>query len=249
MSPRLATVAHNISPAEQQRLVIENRPLVFKLASELKHTGPAYDDLVQEGCVGLCIAAQKFDSSNGASFGTYAAYWIRACMLACAINTRGPVRFGSTKNQRRIFYNLGRVRRQFEITGVTPTTEQLAAALDVTPTDVEIALPRMSNHDWSLDATYAREDGDSIKMQLADGRARVDDILEVARADAEKRTKLMKAIAALPTRHAEVIRERFLREEPLTLREVGERWRISRERVRQIEMKALTELRALLVSE
>jgi len=243
--PRIAKIASTLSPAEQQQLVITNRPLVFKIAGELRRSGPSYDDLVQEGCVGLCIAARKYDPSRENKFSTYAAHWIRACMMAFAINTRGPVRFGSTKHQRRIYFNLGRVRRKLEAEGETATPEKIAAVLDVPLDQVIDALPRMANNDWSVDARY--DDGaKNLRSVLVDGHVRADDLLEAVRADAEKRKVLREALAAIDVRHAQILEARFLREPPLRLREIGDRLQLSRERVRQIETQALRALRVEL---
>ena len=244
--PRIAKVASTLSPVEQQQLVVANRPLVFKIAGELRRSGPSYDDLVQEGCVGLCIAARKYDPTRENKFSTYAAHWIRACMMAFAINTRGPVRFGSTKHQRRIYFNLGRVRRKLEAEGETATPEKIAAVLNVPLDQVIDALPRMANKDWSVDARY--DDGaKNLRSVLVDKHVRADDLLEAVRADAEASARLRKAVASLKPRSAFVVKMRFLREDPLTLQEVGDRLAISRERVRQLEARALKMLRAIMV--
>jgi RNA polymerase sigma-32 factor len=243
---RLRAVSDNpLSTADQQALVSDNRKLVYKIAGELHFLGAPFNDLVQEGCVGLCRAASKYDQTRGVKFSTYAAYWIRACMMAFALNTRGPVRFGSTKNQRKIFYHYSRIKRRLEEAGESATPEKIANELGVSLEQVVDAIPRVENRDPSLDVRYD-DDGQNLRMVVADANPRADELLERASTDEALRVTLRRTVALLKPKHAGIIRDRFLRKTPLTLQEIGDRLGLSRERVRQIELQALTTLRRLL---
>src|SRR6185312_3520356 len=157
-----------LSPAEERRLsrrwrTLEDRAalarlvqahlgLVVKIATEFRNSGPSMEDLIQEGNLGLTIAARRFDPGQGTRLATYATYWIRACMMEHVVRSHGPVRIGTTRAQRKIFFGLGRARRRIERDGRQATTEALAEALGVDRTEVESMAPRLSGRDLSIDA-------------------------------------------------------------------------------------------------
>src|SRR6185312_3851393 len=156
-----------LSPAEERRLsrrwrTLEDRAalarlvqahlgLVVKIATEFRNSGPALEDLIQEGNLGLTIAARRFDPNQGTRLATYATYWIRACMMEHVVRSHGPVRIGTTRAQRKIFFGLGRARRKLEREGESADTESLASALGVEQSDIEAMTPRLTGHDVSLD--------------------------------------------------------------------------------------------------
>src|SRR5206468_9464400 len=111
---------------------------------EFRNSGPSMEDLIQEGNLGLTIAARRFDPGQGTRLATYATYWIRACMMDHVVRSHGPVRIGTTRAQRKIFFGLGRARRRLERDGVTVDSEALAAALGVEREEVEAMAPRLS---------------------------------------------------------------------------------------------------------
>src|SRR5687768_186541 len=119
------------------RLVAAHLGLVIKIALEFRHSGPAMEDLIQEGNLGLTIAARRFDPDRATRLATYATYWIRACMLEHVVRSHGPVRIGTTRSQRKIFFGLGRARRKIESEGEVADAEHLATALGVEREDVE----------------------------------------------------------------------------------------------------------------
>src|SRR5262245_49499940 len=132
--------------------------LVIKIATEFRNSGPAMEDLIQEGHVGLTIAARRFDPTKATRLATYATYWIRACMMEYVVRSHGPVRIGTTRSQRKIFFGLGRARRRLEREGQTVSTDQLARLLGVPAEDVEHMSTRLSGHDVSLDAPRSIDD-------------------------------------------------------------------------------------------
>src|SRR5215471_14384745 len=140
------------------RLVSAHLGLVIRIAMEFRHSGPAMEDLIQEGNLGLTIAARRFDPNRKTRLATYATYWIRACMLEHVVRSHGPVRIGTTRSQRKIFFGLGRARRKLEREGETPDADSLAHALGVEREDVEAMTPRLTGRDVSLDAPRSLDD-------------------------------------------------------------------------------------------
>ena len=112
-----------------ERLVRAHLGLVIRIAMEFRHAGPSMEDLIQEGNVGLTIAARRFDPDRDTRLATYATYWIRACMIEHVVRSHGPVRIGTTRSQRKIFFGLGRARRKLEKDGTAADAESLAGAL------------------------------------------------------------------------------------------------------------------------
>src|SRR5262245_38989835 len=133
------------------KLIHAHLGLVIKIATEFRNSGPALEDLIQEGHVGLTIAARRFDPAKATRLATYATYWIRACMMEYVVRSHGPVRIGTTRSQRKIFFGLGRARRRLEREGLAASTASLAKLLGVGPEDIEAMTPRLSGHDISLD--------------------------------------------------------------------------------------------------
>src|SRR5881296_732541 len=132
------------------RLVAAHLGLVIRIAMEFRHSGPPMEDLIQEGNLGLTIAARRFDPNRKTRLATYATYWIRACMLEHVVRSHGPVRIGTTRSQRKIFFGLGRARRKLERDGNLADAEHLAFELGVEESDVEAMTPRLTGRDVSL---------------------------------------------------------------------------------------------------
>src|SRR5262245_36281 len=111
------------------RMVSAHLGLVIRIAMEFRHSGPPMEDLIQEGNLGLTIAARRFDPNRKTRLATYATYWIRACMLEHVVRSHGPVRIGTTRSQRKIFFGLGPARRKLEREGEQADAEPPAPEL------------------------------------------------------------------------------------------------------------------------
>jgi RNA polymerase sigma-32 factor len=213
-----------------------------RIALDFRHSGPALDDLIQEGNLGLTIAARRFDPRRATRLATYATYWIRACMLEHVVRSHGPVRIGTTRSQRKIFFGLGRARRRLERGGEPADSERLAGELGVQREDVEAMTPRLSGRDVSLDAP--RDDG-----RRPGGLAVEEPSPEELVAGCEERDRrheqLLEALKGLDPRERAIICARHLRGRPATLAALGRKLGISRERVRQLELRATDKLRSL----
>ncbi len=225
------------------RLVHAHLGLVIRIATEFRHSGPSMEDLIQEGNLGLTIAARRFDPSRATRLATYATYWIRACMLEHVVRSHGPVRIGTTRSQRKIFFGLGRARRKLEREGEAADSESLAAALGVERADIESMTPRLTGRDVSLDAPRSVDDRRQIGNMLAeDGPSPEDMVAGVEEKDSRK-SRLFEGLKVLDPRERAIIKARHMRQRPATLASLGKKFGISRERVRQLELRAKAKLR------
>jgi RNA polymerase sigma-32 factor len=225
-------------------LVRAHLGLVQRIANEFRNTGPEREDLVQEGHLGLVIAARRFDPSKSARLATYASYWIRACMMELVVRSHGVVRVGTTRAQRRIFFGLGRARRELERSGAPASSEALAERLGVEESELQEMAARLSGRDLSLDAPR-HEDGQPLGASFQGGEPNPEDEVAELQLLRARREALATALAELNPRERQILEARHFSDEDdaPTLAELGERFGISRERVRQLEERALANLR------
>jgi RNA polymerase sigma-32 factor len=225
------------------RLVAAHLGLVIRIALEFRHSGPSMEDLIQEGNLGLTIAARRFDPTRATRLATYATYWIRACMLEHVVRSHGPVRIGTTRSQRKIFFGLGRARRKLEREGETADAEHLATALGVEQTDVESMTARLTGRDVSLDAPRGYDDRRPVAASLCSDEPTPEDMIACAEEDDQRRAAIYEGLKVLDARERAIIRARHMRQRPATLAFLGKKFGISRERVRQLELRAKAKLR------
>lgn len=231
------------------RLIEAHLGLVGRIAKEYHSVGLPYEDLVQEGNLGLTIAVRRFEPDRGPRLATYAAYWIRASILNLILRSHGPVRIGTTRAQRRIFFGLSRARRQVEQEGGMPAeAAQVAEALQVDPQEIEAMSQRLAGVDVSLDAPRGGGDVRPWMATLQDDGPTPEE--EVMRGEQRKRlhAQLTDGMATLDPRERAIIRARHLRDRPATLAELGAKFGISRERIRQLEIRAKDKLGKLLIA-
>jgi RNA polymerase sigma-32 factor len=217
--------------------------LVIKIATEFRNSGPSMEDLIQEGHVGLTIAARRFDPTKATRLATYATYWIRACMMEYVVRSHGPVRIGTTRSQRKIFFGLGRARRRLEREGATVSADQLAKILGVPTDDVEHMSTRLSGHDVSLDAPRSTDDERRQSNLLASDGPSQEDLYADGQEEDSRKALLMEALKQLDPRERAILKARHMSARPITLGALGKRFGISRERVRQLELRAVAKLR------
>ena len=221
-------------------LITSNLRLVVKIARDfLQYWSHDFLDLVQEGNLGLLHAARKFDPHKGAKYSYYASFWIRAYILKFILNNWRMVKIGTTQNQRKLFFNLGKERRRMIEEGLEPEPRALADRMGVREKDVEEMSLRMAHRDVYLDAPT--DDGFYPDGYLSEGGS--DPGAEEALSDSERRGLLMEKLAefreAISGREADIFDRRLMTDTPETLKAVGETWSISRERVRQIQNRLL----------
>src|SRR5215813_9720009 len=225
------------------RMVSAHLGLVIRIAMEFRHSGPSMEDLIQEGNLGLTIAARRFDPNRKTRLATYATYWIRACMLEHVVRSHGPVRIGTTRSQRKIFFGLGRARRQLERNGETADAEHLASALGVDQTDIESMTARLTGRDVSLDAPRGFDDQRPVAASLCEDEPYPEEMIAGVEEEDLRRNMMLEGLKTLDTRERAIIRARHLRQRPATLACLGKKFGISRERVRQLELRAKAKLR------
>jgi RNA polymerase sigma-32 factor len=225
------------------RLISAHLGLVIRIALEFRHSGPSMEDLIQEGNLGLTIAARRFDPGRATRLATYATYWIRACMLEHVVRSHGPVRIGTTRSQRKIFFGLGRARRKLERDGETADAEHLATVLGVEQQDVESMTARLTGRDVSLDAPRGYDDRRPVAASLAQDEPSPEEMIAGLEEDDQRRAQIQEGLKVLDTRERAIIRARHMRQRPATLAFLGKKFGISRERVRQLELRAKAKLR------
>jgi RNA polymerase sigma-32 factor len=225
------------------RLVQAHLGLVIRIATEFRHSGPSMEDLIQEGNLGLTIAARRFDPSRATRLATYATYWIRACMLEHVVRSHGPVRIGTTRSQRKIFFGLGRARRKLEREGEQADADSLAHALGVEPADIEAMTPRLTGRDVSLDAPRSVDDRRQVGNTLAEDGPTPEEMVAGLEEEDSRKARLFEGLKVLDPRERAIIKARHMRQRPATLASLGKKFGISRERVRQLELRAKSKLR------
>jgi len=232
-------------------LVGSHLRLVIKIARGFAGYGLPLSDLIAEGNVGLMQAAQKFDPDRGFRFATYAMWWIRAAIQEHILHSTSLVKMGTTAAQKKLFFNLRQMKgRLEEIDAGDLSPESVAAiatALGVPEKDVVEMNRRLSGADGSLNVTMT-DDGETEWLdRLVDERPTQELLLAEADELAQRRKLLGEAMAGLNAREREILIERRLREEPLTLEDLSRRFHVSRERIRQLEVRAVDKLRKAML--
>ncbi len=229
-----------------RRLVTANLRFVVKIAFEYRTYGVRLLDLIQEGNLGLMVAVDRFDPQRGVRLTTYAVWWIRAYIQEHIRRSWSLVRFGTTRAEQRCFYRLRRERQRLERGGRTADPERLAAALGVKPRELEAIESRITRRDLSLDDPAFADTDETRGDRIADDRAGPE--AEVAEREVEERARagIAEAMEELDPRERAIIQRRFLNRRASTLKELGQSLGISRERVRQLEARAMAKMRLRL---
>ena len=229
------------------KLVRAYTRLVISLAGKFRNYGLPMGDLVQEGNVGLMQAAARFEPERGVRFSTYASWWIRSAMQDYILRNWSIVRTGTTAAQKALFFNLRRLRARIneDIGGQLSQEgrEFIATELKVPMVDVESMEVRLGASDQSLNAPVAEEGDGNWQDFLADARPNPEEIVTGLRDAATRSRWLNEALTQLSDREQRIIRERRLQEEGATLEELGKSLGVSKERVRQLEQRAMEKLR------
>lgn len=226
--------------------------LVISMASKFRTFGLPMSDLIQEGYVGLLEAAARFEPEREVRFSTYATWWIRASMQDHILRNWSIVRGGTSSAQKALFFNLRRLRAKLAKSGETPDQptmyREISEALGVAEKDVALMDSRLSGPDTSLSAPVSDDENSAATRQdfLVDDRPLQDELVEET-IDTERRSDwLVGAMSVLNEREMKIIRQRRLTEAGATLESLGSELGISKERVRQIENRALEKLRTAL---
>ncbi len=240
--------------AALHRLTSAHMRLVIAMAAKFRRYGLSPSDLIQEGNVGLLEAANRFEPERDVRFSTYAAWWIRAAIQDFVLRNWSIVRGGTSSGQKALFFNLRRLRARLaqekSEAEESEITAEIAARLGVSVADVELMTARLSGYDSSLNAPLhdgeatSGERQDTLVADIDDTDETVGHIID----DERRRRWLYEALDVLDERELRIVRERRLDDAGETLEALGRRLGISKERVRQIEARALEKLRAALLS-
>ncbi len=233
------------------RLVSSHLRLVVKIAMDFQRRWMQNVlDLIQEGNVGLMRAVNKFDPDKGIKFSYYAAFWIKAYILKFIMDNWRLVKIGTTQAQRKLFYNLNKERQKLITQGFDPDAAMLSERLDVTTEQVIEMEQRLDASDMSLDVPVGDENGSISRMELLPALGPgTEDMLANSEIAAMLQERIQDITPLLNEKELMILNSRLLSEEPVTLREIGEKYQITRERVRQIEARLLQKIRVHLFKE
>lgn len=226
------------------KLVSSHLRLVVKIAMDFQRRWMQNGlDLIQEGNVGLLKAVTKFDPEKGIKFSYYAAFWIKAYILKYIMDNWRMVKIGTTQTQRKLFYNLNKERQRLQTMGFDPSTEALSERLGVSEAEIDEMDQRLSKNDMSLN-TPLGEDSDATRMDFLPSLAPG---VEESIANDQIVNLLLDNIREirplLNDKELAILDRRLLSDDPVTLREIGEEYGVTRERVRQIEARLLAKIR------
>ncbi|HEX9241070.1 MAG TPA: RNA polymerase factor sigma-32, partial [Anaeromyxobacter sp.] len=235
------------------RLVTANLRFVVKVAYEYRSYGFRIADLVQEGNIGLMKAVQKFDPDKGIRLISYAVWWIRAYIQNYILKSWSLVKLGTTQAQRKLFFSLARTRRELDRTSVQQgadsdgrDSEKVARKLRVKPSEVDEMARRMEGRDFSLDAPMGDDGGTTHVEFVPSATPSAHDELSGAEEQALVSGRVGAALAQLDRRERFIIEQRVMADRPMTLKELGDHFGFSRERARQLEIRAKEKLKQQL---
>ena len=235
----------DISAAHQ--LVRSHLRLVVKIAMGYRGYGLPSEELIGEGQVGLMRAVGRFDPDRGVRFSTYAIWWVRASIQEYILRNWSLVKMGTTSSQKKLFFNLRRIRGhslEYDDGALKPEhVSRIANMLRVQEHEVVSMGQRMAGRDLSLNAPIGGDSQGEWQTWLADDSDDQETVLAEREETTYRKSLLPAALEKLTTRERHIVAERHLKESPTTLDDLSRHYGISRERVRQIEARAMTKLR------
>jgi len=231
------------------RLVTANLRFVVKIANEYRGYGVRVLDLIQEGSVGLMQAVKRFDPDKGYRLLSYAVYWIRSYIHTYVMKTTRMIRMGTSRAHRKLFFKLRAIKGRLTAGGMDDDNdliEAVAKEVGVDKKDVEEMNSHLSGHDASLDAPMGSGSTALVEVLPAGEQTHEDELAELE-LEADRSARLHTALATLDKRERRVIEERHLTEEPRQLHEIGQDMGISKQRVYQIERRAMNKLQKAML--
>jgi RNA polymerase sigma-32 factor len=230
-------------PLAAQALVTANLRFVVKIAAEYSKFGAKMIDLIQEGNMGLMHAVRDFNPHKGVKLITYAVWWIRGYIQEYLMKQYSMVKIGTTQNQKKLFYQLQRQKEALDSLGERPDVAMIAAKMGIPQDEVEMMAQRMSGRDISLDRPMDSDSPTTLgDMQSSSGEDMVEELSRHQNLERLKE-KIEELRPELNERETILLEERLLNDEPLTLQEIGEKYGITREAVRQAEVRLMKKIK------
>ena len=241
----------NKTPRSLQKILNSYLRLAVSYARKYSSYGLPIDDLIHEGVLGIMHALEKFDTSKDFRLSTYASWWIRASIQDYILKNWSVVRTGSTASQKALFFNLKKIKQQIndvsrEFMGQNEINK-VSNMLNVKSIDIQNMESRLTGGDLHLNQKVDSDSENDLMSLLADERQNPEETFEEFNDKNIKKNFINKAIDTLNDREKTIIRLRKFREKSITLDELGQKLKISKERVRQIETKALEKLKRSLL--
>jgi len=231
-------------PAIARKLVLANLRLVIKIVMEYYYkVFSNISDLIQEGNLGLLLSVKKYDPDKGIRFPSYAQFWIRAYMLKYLLNSYSMVKIGTTRKQKKVFYNLAKAKTALEQLGFKSDPKLLAKYMDVSDNDVKLVERRMQNRDVSLNAPVTAGSTTIVQDTIVQP-TRFETEVEKEDMRGRVKEKLAEFYASLDDKEKFIWDRRLLPAGPqMTLQDIAARFKISKERIRQIEERIVRKLK------
>lgn len=226
-----------------QVLITSNLRFVIKVALGYRNYGIKLMDLIQEGNIGLMKAVQRFDPDKGYRLISYAIWWIKAYMQNYIIRSWSLVKIGTTQAQRKLFYRIADLPEARDVDNHLENVSRLADKINVTEDEVIDMAARLKAHDLSLDDLIGDRSRDSFADTLRDDTPDQEELLSEFEEQSDLKIWADQALETLSPREKYIVEKRILSDDPVTLKELGKHFGITRERARQIERAALEKLR------
>lgn len=232
--------------AAANRLITSHLRLVAKIAMGYRGYGLPLGEMISEGNVGMIQAVRRFDPERGFRLSTYAMWWIRAAIQEYILHNWSLVKIGTTAAQKKLFFNLRKLKGRMQAIdegGLSPEdVTSIAETLNVSEADVISMNSRMAGPDHSLNAPLRSDSEGEWQEWLIDEKDDQETVLAKSEEASNRRQMLSDALTGLNARERDILIERRLREDPVTLEDLSQHYGISRERVRQIEVRAFEKL-------
>jgi len=226
-----------------QILITSNLRFVIKVALGYRNYGVRLMDLIQEGNIGLMKAVERYDPDKGYRLISYAIWWIRAYIQNYIIRSWSLVKIGTTQAQRKLFYRISDLPEALDADDRQENVAKLALKINVTQNEVIDMAARLKAHDLSLDDLIGDRSRDSFADTLKDNAPDQEEILSELEELEDLKQWADQALESLNPREKYIVEKRILSEDPVTLKELGKHFGITRERARQIERSALEKLK------
>lgn len=235
------------------KLVTSHLRLVAKIALQFRGYGLPVADLISEGNIGLMKAVKKFDPDRGFRLSTYALWWIKASVTEYILRSWSLVKMGTMAAQKKLFFSLRKAKRQLNIFHDCDMDAEkitrLAKQFNMSTSDIEYMDQRISNRDFSLNSPVSNIEEDGIEFidKLEDDTISAEALVARKQEMEIKHKFLEEAMKGLSEREFHILRERRLKDDPITLERLGEQYGISRERVRQLENRAFEKVQKVML--